>query len=80
MPAVHSDLRTAGTTINTCLLENTSTACNSDNELGAFGFNPSAQVNRTYTRPAAKQVTVTATHIQDASRTSTYDSATGRFA
>jgi hypothetical protein len=54
MPAVHSDLRTAGTTINTCLLENTSTACNSDNELGAFGFNPSAQVNRTYTRPPNK--------------------------
>ncbi len=75
---VDSDLRTAGTAINTCLLENANTACDSDNELGAFGFNPSAQVNRTYATSATNRVTVTATHTQDASRTGTYDSATGR--
>lgn len=75
---VDSDLRTAGTAINTCLLENNSAACDSDGELDAFGFNPSAQVTRTYATPATNRVTVTATHAQDASRTGTYDSATGQ--
>lgn len=75
---VDSDLRTAGTAINTCLLENANTACDNDTELDAFGFNPSAQVNRTYATPAAGRVMVTATHTQDPALTGTYDSATGQ--
>ncbi len=75
---VDSDLRTAGTAINTCLLENANTACDDDTKLAAFGFNPSVQVKRTYDRPAANQVKVTATHTQDDTRTGTYDSASGQ--
>ena len=75
---IDSDLRTVGTAISTCLLENANTTCDSDGELNTFGFNLSAQVTRTYATLAANRVTVTATHTQDASRTGTYDSATGR--
>jgi type IV pilus assembly protein PilA len=75
---VDSDLRTAGTAINNCLLENANTSCDNDTELDAFGFNPSAQVNRAYATPAPGRVTVTATHAQDPARTGTYDSATGQ--
>ncbi len=76
-----SDARTAGTAINTCLLDlTTNTLCDSDAELDPFGFNPSAAVGRVYTTPAAGVVQVVATHtVGGAGATATYNSGTGQI-
>ncbi len=77
---VQSDLRQAGTAINTCLLQTSNEAsCDEDGELDTYGFNPSAQVGRVYTAAAGSDVvSIVGTHTQNAAANATYDSATGR--
>ena len=75
---VESDARQAGTAINTCLLEAAAnTACDSDGELDAFGYNPSTKTDRAYTTPSAGVVQVVVDHDDDGSIQATYNSGTG---
>jgi type IV pilus assembly protein PilA len=73
---VNADARQAGTAINECLLENANTACNSDGELDAFGYNKSNQVTTSYdtTTPGVVESTHTYTGT---SINAVYNSATG---
>lgn len=74
-----ADARNAGSAISVCLTDLTAPAsCDSDAELDPFGFNPSANVNRTYSLPAAGGVQVVATHADNAAATATYNSETGQ--
>jgi type IV pilus assembly protein PilA len=76
---VDSDARTAGTAINQCLLEEAAnTDCDSDLELDAYGFNPTADANRVYATPSAGVVTVTSTHVDNPAANATYNSDTGQ--
>ncbi len=78
---VDSDLRTAGTAINTCLLETSDEAlCNTDGQLDAYGFNPSADVTRTYATGGVGSdiVTVAGVHADNPAATANYSSATGQ--
>jgi type IV pilus assembly protein PilA len=74
-----SDARNAGSAITVCLADlTTNTLCDSDAELDPFGFNPSEDINRAYSTPAAGVVEVVATHADNPAATATFNSDTGR--
>lgn len=76
---VESDLRNAGTAYQPCITdENTFAECDSVTDLDPYGLNPSADVtfDSFAQAGATENVTITATHEEDA--TGTFTSANGQ--
>ena len=75
---MNADARQAGTAINTCLLEEGSSAdCNTTALLDAYGYNKSDAVNVTYAAPDANTVVSTHAHVDNAAINAVYNSGTG---
>ncbi len=76
---VNSDARQAGTAINTCLLDEASSAdCDTTAELDLYGYNISNAVNVGYATPDANTVVSTHTHVDNAAINAVYNSGTGQ--
>ena len=76
---VDSDARQAGTAISQCLLEKAAASCNENTaaELQAYGYNKSPDVTFSGTVDANGDVVTTHTHVDDNTRTASYNSGTG---
>ena len=77
--AVESDLRNAGTAYTQCITDETVlTACDSQGELEAFGFNKSADVTFVSVTGTADAAVITMKHTDNTAVEGTYNSGSGQ--